>query len=78
MQDRKVDAAHRNNIENFREKRINSNIVRNENGKALTENRDKVSRWVAYIERLYNKGDVVACLIENGNEVQNDDREDSI
>ena len=40
---------------------------------ALRESRDKVSRWIEYKESLY-KGDAVANLIENENEVQNDDR----
>ena len=74
---RKVDAAHREIRENFRERRINANIVRDENAKALTESRDKVCRWEEYIDSLY-KGDTVAYHIENENEVQNDDRGDSI
>ena len=70
-----LNAAHRKYRESFGERRNNANIVRDENGKALTGSRDKVSRWVEYIKRLY-KGDV-ANLIKNENEVQND-RGDSI
>ena len=55
----KVDATHRKIRENLREKRINTNIVRNENGKALTKADNKVSRWVIYMERLY-RSNVVA------------------
>ena len=69
----KLDAAHRKIRENFRIRRINANIVRDENGKALTESRDKIRRWVEYIKSLY-KVDAVADLIENKNEVQNDDK----
>ena len=67
----------RKNRENFRKRRINANIVRDENGKVFTESRDKVSRWVEYIESLY-KGNAAADLIENENEVQNDDIGDPI
>ena len=48
----KVDAPYRKIRENFRKRRINANKVRYENGKALTENRDKVSKWVEYIKSL--------------------------
>ena len=51
--------------------------VRDKNGKALTENRYKVSRWVKYIESLY-KGDAAADLLENENKMQSDDKGDSI
>ena len=73
----KVDADHRKIKENFSERRVNTNIVRYKNGKALTKNRDKVNRWVEFIKSLY-KGDVVADLIEKENEVQDDDRGNSI
>ena len=73
----KVNAVHREIRKNFRERRINANIVKNENGKAVTESRNKFSRWVEYTESLY-KGDSVVDLIENENEVQNDDWGDSI
>ena len=69
---RQVDAADREIEENYRERRNNANIVGDENRKASTESRDKVSRWVKYIESQY-KGDVVADFIENENEVQNGD-----
>ena len=73
----KVDAARRKIRETFKERRNNANIVRDENGKTLTENRDKVSTWVEYTETLYMED--VHDLIENENEeVQNYEREDSI
>ena len=53
----KVDAAHKKITQNFGERRVNANIVKDRNGKALTESKDKVNRWVEYIESLY-KGDV--------------------
>ena len=64
-------------LENFRERPINANIVKNETGKTLTENKGKVSRCVEYIGSLY-KGGAIADFIENENKVQNDDMGDSI
>ena len=73
----KVDAVHRKNEENFWERRVNANIVRDRNEKALTESSDKVDRWVEYIESPY-KSDVVVDLIANESEVQDDNRGYSI
>ena len=64
----KVDAAHRKIKENFGERGANANIDRDKNGKALTQSKDKVNRWVEHIESLY-KGNVVVDLIENESEV---------
>ena len=60
--------SHRKIKEIFQERRLNANIFRDKNGKALTESRDKVSRWVEYTEILY-KGNVVVGLIENESEL---------
>ena len=61
----KVDAAYKKIKENFGKRRVNANmLVRNKNGKALTESRDKVNKWIEYIEGLY-MGDVLVDLIEN-------------
>ena len=73
----KVDAVHRKIRKNVQERRIHANIVKDINGKALTESSDNFSRWIEYIESLY-KGNAVADLIENENKVQNDDRVSSV
>ena len=62
----KEDATHRKMKENFG-KQVNANIVRDKDGKALTESRDKVRRWEEYKESLY-KGDA-DDLVENESEV---------
>ena len=67
-----LDAAHRKVRENIKERRNNANMVRDKSAKALTESRDNVDSWVEYIEPYAS--DVVADLIENESELQNDDR----
>ena len=74
---KKYNAYHKKIKDNFGEIRINANIIGDKNREALIERRDTVGRWVEYIESLY-KGDVVADLIENECEMQNNGRGDSI